>query len=172
MEDLKRLNKLLADRFGKHFDGRPKWKLAWSEDLFEHRHGYFEDYHGDIFLRSFEGVRYVRKYTSVHNRWILETLTFEPNNQIIKGAENGHYEYIKAFGVDRNGKPIMPTWNMLEFLVKLIIDPVKAKADIKAMEAADKKKFIEEAMDILEDHKPFIAGKLADGSAVVNPGVN
>ncbi len=171
-EGINSLNEQLKRSFGCEPDGRPKFRIVFSSDQYENRFALYRDFtEGGIFLREVEEVRRVPKYMTIRDKWMLEQLIYEPHPHLPDQA-NGHYEQRMAFKQDANGKPLKPTWNVLSFVCRIFLEgPVAAASYFKEQEEADRKKFIDEACDILEDEVPFLAGKLANGTAVVNPGV-
>lgn len=175
MQELTRLNKLLKDHFGQTIDGKGKFRLAWSEDLHEHRRGNYVDFvpGTNILLRDVVETRWTRKYTAIKDKYILESWVYENDQSAMVASGNGHYEYRQVFKADANGKPILPPWNVLKFLCNLLTSGVKSTvSDMKDMDRQEREAFINEATDILSNEVPFLAGKLANGTAVVNPGVN
>lgn len=69
MEDIKRINKYLKSQYGTALDGPAKFRVAWSEDLFETRKGLFSE------LAIVEEVRRVPKYSYIKDKFILEVYT-------------------------------------------------------------------------------------------------
>lgn len=69
MENVKLINKFLESTYGRAQDNKPKFRLVWSEDLFETRKGLFGE------LAVFEEIRKVPKYMGITDRWILEIYT-------------------------------------------------------------------------------------------------
>lgn len=107
------------ERYGRNLFGQPNWKISWSEDLTEIRTGVFNDFVGDIFLRTTRGPRRVRKYNYIFERWILER--FIPgelaHNPEIPESGNGTYEPVYVFE-DGNGNYLQPTLKVVEFLIQ------------------------------------------------------
>lgn len=171
-EEIDKLNYRLKRIFGSEPDGRAKFRIVFSSHEYEHRFGLYRDLTpSGILIREVEEVRLVPKYMTIRNKWILEQLIYEPHPHLPDQA-NGHYEQRLAFKQDENGKPLKPTWNVLAFVCLIFLEgPVAAADHFRDQDEEDRKKFIEEAVDILDDEVPFLAGKLAAGTAVVNPGV-
>jgi hypothetical protein len=106
MEKLKLINKHLLKVYGLTIDGQPKFRLVWSEDLLESRFGTFEDYTpGGIFLRREVGIRQVKKYSYLKDRFILEAYTPEQkqNSEIVNGDK-----YESLFVFDKKGQFLSP----------------------------------------------------------------
>lgn len=76
MENVKIINRALETSYGRALDGKPKFRVVFSNDLFEVRRGQFERYtEGGIYLGSFEGVQKAPKYTYIRDKYILEVYT-------------------------------------------------------------------------------------------------
>lgn len=105
MELVKQINKFLTNNYGFGLDGKPKFRLVWSDELFEVRKGIFERYSGSIYLGTFEGIQKVPKYSYIKERWILEVYTkafpdiFGPSikhkSEIV--MESDGYEPLRVF---------------------------------------------------------------------------
>lgn len=79
------INSQLKDLYGLDIvTGLPIFRVVWSEDQFEYRHGTYEDYvpGTNIWLRSVTETRHVPKYRQwIHARHILERLVLVPEFQ-------------------------------------------------------------------------------------------
>jgi hypothetical protein len=69
MENVKLINKYLERAYGKALDGKPKFRVAWSEDMTEVRRGM----HHKLAIK--ETIERVPKYSFLKDRWILEVNT-------------------------------------------------------------------------------------------------
>jgi hypothetical protein len=123
-QDIKLLNKKLIEREGRAFNGRPWYRIAWSENQTEKRIGTFNDFHGEIFMRQFRGMREVRKYEGpdFRDRWILEKLIFIDNPEVWGAYHEGSYEPIWVFR-GPNGEYQKPNLRSVEFLLGMINSP-------------------------------------------------
>lgn len=176
MEEAKVVSKLLSENFPKTFDGRPLFRLVWSEDMTEVRKGAFSDYYGDIFLREVTEVRKVKKYDFIKDRYILERLYIgkaDPTGELVQ-AESGSYEPVFVFQRP-NGDYLKPIWRAVELLCKCSLDPEYLKrkmspSDIVDAERDKEQKQILDMMDYLEDiGHSYIGSALATGSGIVVP---
>lgn len=177
MENIVALNKLLADRYGKLPDGRPIFRITWSEGQLEKRWGIFNDYYPgtNIFLREFKGVREVKKYSWIKERWILEKLIILPRKQFelpsIIGGENGTYEPIWVFWY-KDGSYQKPTWNTVEFLVHGLLygkaPSIPNQGSMDDIEKAEKLAEIREFEEMLDIRTP-LQSALHDGDAISVP---
>lgn len=66
MENIKHINKYLKSQYGTALDGPNKFRIAWSEDLFETRKGLFSE------LAIVEEIRRVPKYSYIKDKFVLE----------------------------------------------------------------------------------------------------
>jgi hypothetical protein len=95
------INSSLHQQF-RVLDGRPIYRLVWSDDQLEVRKGKFSDFYGKIFIREVVAVRQIKKYWYMEEPgWVLEKLTFIKGNQALKDiteelveSGNGSYEPI------------------------------------------------------------------------------
>jgi hypothetical protein len=120
-EPVEVLNQRLIDCYGTTND-RGNWRVVWSEDQFEDRYGDYEDRTPEgILIRRVSEVRRVPKYRQwVPEKWCLETLMEVPflNSAELPGLKLT-YELVYAFP-HRDGKPLMPSWGALRFLIEEI----------------------------------------------------
>lgn len=131
-EDVKTLNKRLAEKYGRHFDDRPKFRIVWSTDQHEIRVGVWEEWYGNIFLREFRGVKDVPKYPLYPDQFVLEKLTFGFNPELPAMAA-GSYEPLWFFR-DTKDAPYYPFWQAVEFVMTSHLNPAKVtKSDYLEM---------------------------------------
>jgi hypothetical protein len=109
VENIKIVNKYLLNVYGKALDNSPRFRVVWSEDVFETRRGFFEDYtEAGIFLRRYQGVRRVKKYSYLVDRFVLEAYT--PEQRSSPEIEDGD-RYEPLFVFDKKGQFLTPeTW--------------------------------------------------------------
>jgi hypothetical protein len=154
-EEHKSLNKWLRESFGKTVTGKTKFRLVWSEDILENRKGEFNEFYGQIYLRTIRGVRELKKYNYIHNRYILEgwkddDLSF---NGEVPDAKGGDYIPIWVFE-DKNGNPLPVTHKILTFLIAAIQGRVRKDDEISEKEADEKE--IQAQIDSFDDHPGWL----------------
>ena len=116
--DVEEMNKILATMGGHFHDGRPFWRIVWSNNQYEFRRGMFDTYHDEtgiwIERKWHESLR-VKKYQheDLQNRYLLEKLHLDDTPDVVN---EGMYRYnaVYVFRDDRNGyqKPIMEVCQM------------------------------------------------------------
>lgn len=182
MELVKTINKYLVDHYGVTLDGRPRFRVVWSDTLFEKRKGKFERRtEGGLYLGTFEGIMEVPKYNYIRERWILEVLThafpeaFDPSikhlNQEVMVGDG--YEPLKVFQ-NKERRYLPPDMEICKLIcdkfVDLINRPRAARLTEKqdlANEKADVEHETETFFDMLNQDDPFMAGQFRDGEAVI-----
>jgi hypothetical protein len=122
--DLVKVNKTLAERYGKSIDGRSYFRLVWSEDELEKREGIFLEEHpiiddkGRLIVieSEVEGVKETYKYMYIWDKFILEELRFEDIPAEIKNNQKGSYEPLYVFQ-DKFYEPVEPTMDAIDMLI-------------------------------------------------------
>jgi hypothetical protein len=116
-EPVETINQRLMDHFGVADDGRPIYRIVWSEDQFEKRFGVYEDYSGDIYLRTVKEVREVPKYRQwIHEKYVLENLVIVPPINSEELMTKISYEPLWVF-MDKAGFPLPPKWEAAKFII-------------------------------------------------------
>lgn len=151
MQTIEILNTGLKDLYGRMLDGRPRFRLSWSDDQLEHRKGLFRDYYGDVLVREVEETRLVKKYAYIDPPcWVLEKLVFYRNPEL-PTAEMGAYEPVWAFK-DKDKNPLEPNWKVIEFIMYHLHNPVKrTDSDFKEEVAQEDKEEIAKFLDIIDN---------------------
>ena len=117
MTDAEYINHWLMDQ-DKTRNNEPKYRLVWSDDQREYRHGTFNDFYGEIFLRSVTEVRFVPKYSYISERWILEKW-IPPERAMhpeLPESYKGSYEVFYVFEA-ADGSYLKPTRKVVEFII-------------------------------------------------------
>lgn len=122
--ELNFINDQLGKRYGKTIDGRNHFRLVWSEDLTEVRHGDFLEEtpitlsNGQVVILEdvVKKTKEVKKYAYFCDRFVLEELVFEGIPNDIKNTENGSYEPWFVFQ-DKDNKPIEPTLTGIDMIL-------------------------------------------------------
>lgn len=126
-ETLEILNARLKDHYGCHEGDstQPNWRVSWSPDQLENRHGEWNDYtDSGIYKRTVTETRLVPKYHYLKPCWMLEALIPVPiiQENELPGTKLS-YECIYAFPY-RDGKPIFPIWPALHVLIRAVHEKV------------------------------------------------
>lgn len=123
-ETIESINNQLVDLFGiDTITGLPMWRVVWSEDQFEHRHGTYDDYSpSGLYLRTVTEVRYVPKYRQwIHNKYVLERLVVIPEiNAGDLPATKLSYEPIYPFETS-SGKYLPPRIDAAQFVIDTVL---------------------------------------------------
>jgi hypothetical protein len=126
------INKSLKLKY-RVFDGRPLFRVVWSNDQLEIRKGTYTDWYGTIMIRQeYQAVREVKKYWYLKTPcWVLEKLVFINGVQALKdiqeelvNARNGVYETLYAFQKE-DGTPLPVVHDIIEFIIHAVHNPKK-----------------------------------------------
>jgi len=121
MEKIEVLNKRLEDNYGKFEDGRPTWRVVWSDDQREMRYGTYQKYSSEgIWLCDETGVKEVSKYDYLPHIFILERLIPVPEVSMIELIINTSYEPVWAFK-SANGDALPVVWDAVELIIKTVM---------------------------------------------------
>lgn len=123
-EKVESINSQLADLFGiDTITGQPIWRVVFSEDQFEHRHGVYDDYTpSGIFIRTVEETRYVPKYRQwINSKYVLERLVLIPeSNAGDLPATKLSYEPLFVFETN-DGRPLPPRLDAAQFVINTVL---------------------------------------------------
>jgi hypothetical protein len=168
--EVENTNKQIARLFGRDLMGRPHFQVVWSNDQFETRYGEFEIFHGAIFLRSEWGVKVVKKYTYIEDRWVLERL-FTNDHRLTNIKANFTYEPLFVFE-DSVGNYLEPVYRAVYLLVQTALYGSKQKLRESDMEDRERKEFENDKnfiYEYLSNESPYTATMLHNREAVVVP---
>lgn len=171
--EVRRINKAL-EKYGRYINGLPFFQVVWSDDLYEMRKGTFNEFAGNIFLRTFTGIQRVRKYNYIHERWILEKFVPPPMsiNPELPESNRGTYEPLYVFE-DGRGNALKPIQLVCDFIVYNNLNPTMNKDQIKTalqemIEKAEQKD-IAYFNDMIENESNYFLHKLHHGESILNP---
>lgn len=181
-ETIETINNQLIDLYGiDTLTGQPMWRVAWSEDQFEHRRGIYDDYtRSGIFIRRVEEVRYVPKYRQwIKEKYVLERLTIIPEvNAGELPATKLSYEPIYVFQSDI-GHYLPPRINACKFLIDTVLaaqgksslakykDPLAGLSNEELIE--QKRQEIDNLQKELFGNETDTGDALAHGEAIIVP---
>ena len=123
-ESIESINEQLLKNHGKMLGTEfPIWRVVWSDDQLEHRKGvfhYFDD--SGNFQRSEVGVKEVRKYEYLKERYILERIMplAGQNAEEIKANHNLSYEPVWVFE-DAKNQYLPPLYRACDFVIHQIL---------------------------------------------------
>ena len=150
-EEQRSLNNWLRESYGKTVSGKTRFRLVWSEDITEKRKGEFSEFYGKIFLRSVVGIRELKKYNYINNRFILEIWVDNDlsSNGEVPEAKNGDYAPLYVFE-DGKGQPLPINHKILTFLIAAVEKKVRKDNEVSEKEAEEKE--IQAQYESMDDH--------------------
>jgi len=121
---MQRINEMLKNVYGSNLHGQQIFRLVFSDEALEKRIGEFNEFYGKIFLRTFRGLREVKKYPHIHYSWVLERWfpAMQAYTPEIPGTSQGSYEPIFTFQDDA-GNPLEPTEQACRQIIAALFNP-------------------------------------------------
>jgi len=175
-ESIQKLNTKLAENYG-YLDGvsrnYPRFRVVFSDEQFEKRLGTYRDFgQYGIFLREVREVREVPKYPHLQHMYVLEIAIENVVPDLINKVTYEPYWVFKD--LEGNPRSDLVCWRVINLFAALYFDAKSKKgiSDYKQDEVDKRNEDIQWYFEQIQDNAPFIAGKLHDGSAIVNPGIN
>jgi hypothetical protein len=167
------INEALKNLYGTYVDGRPKYRIVWSNDQYEYRKGDFNVFYKNFFLRSERGVKRVPKYNYIHDRWILEELSLSSNSELPESTFKGTYEPIYVFESSQ-GEYLKPLLYACKFFIYHRLNPTMNADQVREFfENKEAKEFASDVRyfeTVLENESPHIASRLHDRDGIIiNP---
>jgi hypothetical protein len=170
-----------VDHFGiDTVTGDPIWRVVWSEDQFEKRHGTYDDITpGGLYLRTVTGVRLVPKYRQwIEKKYVLERLVVVPEENMPElPATKVSYEPIYVFE-NGDGNYLPPKFIAAKFVIDTIYATQYGTKNLRkyvdeenTQEAAIalKDKRVSEIEEALWGDQSSFGGSIVHGEAVVVP---
>lgn len=170
MEDPKLINEALKTQFGESVKGKPKFRVVWSEDLHEKRHGIHRKYHGPLYLGEYYGVEECKKYSYLNEKWVLEVYTPESLNN--READTDGYEPIWVLQDDK-GHYLPPNLEFCLFIIDawLFAKGGHTRKNDSILETEEKESFDKEVKDsekqLEETSSSPLMGKFHDKEAII-----
>lgn len=150
MQDVDVINDKLELYYGREIDGRPRYRVVWSTTQIEKRIGEFNEFYGNIFLRTFKGIKDVPKYPYDQDRWVIEKLFYVKNDEIIS-EKPGSYEPFYIFKGPQ-GEFLPLNWKVVDFAVSYAESkPVGIKLTDKDFQEQEMKEIEAEAEYFMAD---------------------
>lgn len=170
------VSQMLKDNYGIDVaSGLPMWRIAWSDDQYEHRLGTYEDRtESGLFIREVTEVRLVPKYSQwVPHKYVLEHLEAVPIQNMLELPEVKISYEPKYVFEDKNGNylPIHPQVAKIQVeffeLAKSLARPQKIKdPDAENNGLVAKAERINKLMDELYGEDSGLGGSVVYGQGV------
>lgn len=181
-EKIESINQQLIDSYGiDTITGMAMWRVVWSEDQFEHRHGTYNDYtESGIYLRTVTEIRWVPKYRQwIKDKYVLERLVVIPEiNTDDLPATKLSYEPIYSFETNF-GKYLPPRLDAAKFVIDTVLAAqgksslAKYKDPVSGMTSEDYTEMKSQEIDNLESelfgNETDTGDALAHGEAIIVP---
>jgi hypothetical protein len=181
-QTIESLNRQLIDYYGiDTITGQPIWRIVWSEDQYEWRHGTYDDItESGLYLRTVTETRFVPKYRQwIRQKYVLERLVVIP--EVSSGDLPAHklsYEPIYPFSTNSGGY-LPPRIDAAQFVIDTVMsaqnksnlakykDPVSGltNEDYLEMKSAE----IQTLQDDLFGNETDAGDALAHGEAIIVP---
>jgi hypothetical protein len=109
--------KQYLDGLEHNFKGEPIFRLVKANEQFEYREGTFNEFKGELFVRTVYGVKQTQKYPQLKNLWIIEQWfdASRVHNESIK--DHNGYECIFTFR-DKKFNPLPLRLNVVQLIMK------------------------------------------------------
>ena len=163
----------MLSSYGHNHKGEPIFRVVWSDNQHENRRGEFAEFYKNIYVRTIIGVKRVKKYPLIKERWIFEKWFRPEGISDLPDNVNGSYECIYIFQ-DKNGSYLPLDVEIAQFIANAIsknVDKSKNKLLIEEMLSDKEKKIEDEDIALIEECSPLIATKLHIGEAVSFAGI-
>jgi hypothetical protein len=116
MESVEVINQRLLDQFGRFEDGRPNWRVVWSDDQLEKR---FVTHTKEGFELPSPVAAEVRKYSYIVARYVLEKIVPVPQIDGNELTTKTSYEPIWTFE-DSHGNALPPIYDAISLLIRTV----------------------------------------------------
>ncbi len=185
MENIKRINKYLEQIYGRALDNKPKFRVVWSNELTEVRHGSFDRYtESGIYLGSHEGIQRAPKYTYIRDKYVLEVYTrafpevfggsIVHSTDIVK--EGDFYEPLRVFRT-KNNEYLPPREDVCKIVCDSFIELINRPNSQRLTrtindnnDERDMKAEIAKFESILQMDDSDLLGKIRNKEAIFLPG--
>jgi hypothetical protein len=181
-EKVDSLNRQLQDLYGiDTITGLPMWRIVWSDEQFEWRHGTYEDFTpSGLFIRQVTETRYVPKYRQwIRSKYVLERLVVIPESCLGDlPAAKLSYEPIYPFETN-SGMYLPPRLDAAQFVIETVLSAqgksslAKYKDPVSGITSDDylemKKEEIQQIQDELFGNETDTGDAMAHGEAIIVP---
>lgn len=181
-EEIESINRQLIGLYGiDTITGQAMWRVVWSEDQFEHRHGTYDDYTPTgIYLRTVTEVRFVPKYRQwIKKRFVLERLVLIPEtNRGDLPATRMSYEPMYPFQ-SNIGKYLPPRLDAAQFIIESVLEAqgksisAKYKDPMSGLNTEEQIEMKSQELDKLQEelfgNETDTGDAMAHGEAIIVP---
>lgn len=155
------INKVIKN-YGLNQYGDPIFRVVFSDDQVEKRKGTFNEYYGQIFVRTTIDIKEVQKYQWIKRKWILErwapgSISYHPD---LVTDKDGVYICVYIFQ-DKDGNYLPPLLKVCEIVIKQLLNP-RGKSEALAQD-----KILEEKIEEIEVNKIEEEFKIASDEAAL-----
>jgi hypothetical protein len=181
-EKVETINRQLVDLYGiDTVTGKPMWRVVWSEDQFEYRHGTYVDYdRSGCCLREVTETRYAPKYSQwIRNKHVLERLVVIPEiNAGDLPATKLSYEPVYPFETN-SGQYLPPRLDACQFVIETVLSAqgksslAKYKDPVNGLTSEDYMEMKNKELDVLQQdlfgNETDTGDAIAHGEAIIVP---
>jgi len=157
IDEAKRINEYL-DLQEHNFQGKPIFRLTWANDQFEMREGTYNEFRGDLFVRTVYGVKKTPKYPYFKDIWVLEQYFGPERCATEQIKDHNGYECIYAFR-DAKGNWLPLNLRVVELIMKAKKEFRKSqmlsKSILQALIDEKEKKNYELDLDMIDPSSPI-----------------
>jgi hypothetical protein len=100
------------------YRGQPVFRISFADDQWEYREGNYNEFHGQLFLRTVYGIKKTLKYPLLSGCWLIEMLYDLDKVQHPDIKEHNGYECLYAFRDGRTGRPLPPILKVAQLVMK------------------------------------------------------
>ena len=154
-EEARRINDYL-NKQEHNWQGKPVFRLVWSDDQFEYREGTYNEFKGELYVRTVHGVKKTPKYPHLKGYWILE-MWHEPAR--VKTEEiKDHNGYEALYVFRAKFKPLPLRLLVVELILKAKRTPLSSmlRKSVIHQEMEDKEKRLDQyTFDAIDPSTPM-----------------
>lgn len=173
MESLTIINKRLETRYGRDVaENLPKFRVVWSEDETEKRHGTYNKISpSGLYLGTETGTVEIKKYWYLAPCWVLEKLERIPDRKTHDEVQASYtYEPIMVF-LTKDDQLLPLRWRPIELAIQSWLNAEKGvqktEEDFRQEQEAQLKKEEQAVMDSFDASE--VADALSYGEGIVVP---